>query len=177
MPTSVQPPLAGRRPGVQIVGVYLVSGLVRSCLSTWSLFQKWVIAGVDVSPTADQPRRLGFDSPSSRVLNPWLLFLVHHFLVELLLASIFASGKWEHRSHPPPRVHRWGARQRRLCPRRRRKRGVATKPSTWPPISLNTTLSLFPPWRFFKLHERKCEPIIMTVPRKVSAQFLRQIRV
>lgn len=24
--------------------------------------------------------------------------------------------------------------------------------------------------RFFKLHERKCEPIIMTVPRKVSVQ-------
>lgn len=25
-----------------------------------------------------------------------------------------------------------------------------------------------PFWRFYKLHERKCEPIIMTVPRKVS---------
>lgn len=25
-----------------------------------------------------------------------------------------------------------------------------------------------PLWRFYKLHERKCEPIIMTVPRKVS---------
>lgn len=24
------------------------------------------------------------------------------------------------------------------------------------------------PFRFFKLHERKCEPIVMTVPRKVS---------
>lgn len=24
------------------------------------------------------------------------------------------------------------------------------------------------PYRFYKLHERKCEPIIMTVPRKVS---------
>lgn len=23
------------------------------------------------------------------------------------------------------------------------------------------------PYRFYKLHERKCEPIIMTVPRKV----------
>lgn len=26
----------------------------------------------------------------------------------------------------------------------------------------------FPPFcRFYKLHERKCEPIVMTVPRKV----------
>jgi len=23
-------------------------------------------------------------------------------------------------------------------------------------------------FRFYKLHERKCEPIVMTVPRKVS---------
>lgn len=31
-------------------------------------------------------------------------------------------------------------------------------------------LNLLP--RFFKLHERKCEPIIMTVPRKVSPVLL-----
>lgn len=27
---------------------------------------------------------------------------------------------------------------------------------------------LFFPPRFYKLHERKCEPVVMTVPRKVS---------
>ena len=26
--------------------------------------------------------------------------------------------------------------------------------------------------RFYKLHERKCEPIVMTVPRKVSPNSL-----
>lgn len=26
------------------------------------------------------------------------------------------------------------------------------------------------PYRFYKLHERKCEPIIMTVPRKVRGR-------
>ena len=26
--------------------------------------------------------------------------------------------------------------------------------------------------RFYKLHERKCEPIIMTVPRKVKRSFI-----
>lgn len=30
------------------------------------------------------------------------------------------------------------------------------------------TLTIPTPRRFFKLHERKCEPIVMTVPRKVS---------
>lgn len=28
-------------------------------------------------------------------------------------------------------------------------------------------VSFFSP-RFYKLHERKCEPVVMTVPRKVS---------
>lgn len=30
------------------------------------------------------------------------------------------------------------------------------------------------PLRFFKLHERKCEPIVMTVPRKVSPRAPRE---
>ncbi len=35
-------------------------------------------------------------------------------------------------------------------------------------ISLCVILIIWILWRFYKLHERKCEPIIMTVPRKVS---------
>lgn len=48
-------------------------------------------------------------------------------------------------------------------------RGPSCIPDIW--FSMNTAfLSFFFPslFRFFKLHERKCEPIIMTVPRKVS---------
>lgn len=33
---------------------------------------------------------------------------------------------------------------------------------------VHTSLLFF---RFFKLHERKCEPVVMTVPRKVSPCF------
>lgn len=42
-------------------------------------------------------------------------------------------------------------------------------PISHPPPAM--TPSDPPPGRFYKLHERKCEPIIMTVPRKVSGDW------
>lgn len=44
--------------------------------------------------------------------------------------------------------------------------GPRQKLRGWEPAGLLTPL----PYRFYKLHERKCEPIIMTVPRKVRGQ-------
>lgn len=48
-------------------------------------------------------------------------------------------------------------------------RGCSPSPSDVAEM-LACLLNLLP--RFFKLHERKCEPIIMTVPRKVSPVLL-----